>query len=64
MGCRIHQQHAQKHDMACDSTSLGVVNLYSQLWADLILFDVVEAVGQSASSFDMFGYGFQTTYLT
>lgn len=50
--------------MACDSTSLGVVNLYSQLWADLILFDVVEAVGQSASSFDMFGYGFQTTYLT
>lgn len=41
-GC-IDQHHAQKHDMPRDTTCSGKVNLDSQLVANVIFFDVVEA---------------------
>jgi hypothetical protein len=44
----VHQEHAQKHDMAGDATGLSVVNLNSGDGANLRLFDVVEAGGRSA----------------
>jgi len=57
----VHQEHAQKHDMAGDATGLSVVNLNSGNRANLRLFNVVEAGGWLASiSQDNFG----VTYLT
>lgn len=40
----VHQQHAQQHDVAGDSTSLGIVDLQSKLGTDLAFLDVVEAI--------------------
>lgn len=41
---RVHEKHAQQHDMASDSTRLGVVNLERSLGTELGLFYVEEAV--------------------
>lgn len=43
MGCGIHQQHAQKHDMSCNSSGLRVVNLKSGNRSNLVLFNVEKA---------------------
>ena len=40
----VHEEHAQKHDVACDTPSLGVVNIEGGLGADLAQFDVEETV--------------------
>ena len=40
---RIHQQHAEKHDMACDTGGLGVMNLNRKLGPDLIFLDIIKA---------------------
>ena len=42
-GC-IHQKHAQKHNVAGDTTSLSIVYLDCRLWSDLRLLHVVETV--------------------
>jgi len=39
---RVHQEHAEKHDMSSNSARLRVMNLYRSFWADLGLFDVEE----------------------
>jgi hypothetical protein len=39
---RIHQQHAEKHDMTSDSTRLSIMNLKSQDRSDLSQLDVIE----------------------
>lgn len=43
MGGGIHEQHAQKHDMASHTAGLSVVNLDSRFGSDLGLLDVEEA---------------------
>lgn len=43
MGGRVHQEHAKEHDMASDTTWLGVVDLDGCHWPDLCLLDVEEA---------------------
>lgn len=43
MSGRIDQHHAEKHDMTCDTTRSREMNLDSQLVANVIFFDVVEA---------------------
>jgi hypothetical protein len=40
----VHQQHAEKHDVAGDATSLRVVNLHGRDRTNLGLLDVEEAV--------------------
>jgi hypothetical protein len=43
--CRaVHQQHAEQHDMPCDATRLGVVDLDGRDRADLCLFNIEEAM--------------------
>ena len=42
VGRGIHQQHAEQHDVASDTSRLGVVNLDRSLGPDLGLLDVVE----------------------
>lgn len=44
VGGSIHQQHAKKHDMACDTTSLGIVDLNSGDGSNLRLLHVIEAI--------------------
>lgn len=39
---RVHQQHAEKHDVACDTSGFLVVNMKGDFWTDLSLFDVEE----------------------
>jgi hypothetical protein len=41
---RVHEKHAQQHDVAGDATGLRVVDLDSRLRAHLRALDVVEAV--------------------
>lgn len=41
-GC-IHEHHAQEHDMASDTTCASKMDLHCKFWAELPLFDVVEA---------------------
>jgi len=45
----VYHEHAEKHDMTSDTTSLAVMNLYCSLWSDLIPLDVEEAVLLSVS---------------
>ena len=40
MCCRVHEEHAQEHDVAGDASGLGVVYLYGCLGPDLRSFDV------------------------
>lgn len=42
MGGRVHQKHAEQHDVAGDTTGLGVVNLKGGNGTNLRLLDVVE----------------------
>ena len=43
--CRgIHQEHAQKHNVASDPASLSVVNLHCRHGTKLVSFDIEEAV--------------------
>ena len=35
VGCRIHQDHDEQHEVPCDTASLGVVNLQGNFLADL-----------------------------
>jgi hypothetical protein len=44
MGGRVHQQHAQEHNVTSNSTSLGIMNLNSSDRSDLSTFDIEEAV--------------------
>lgn len=44
MGRGIHQHHAEHHYMACDSACFGEVYLDRCLRADLVFFDMEEAV--------------------
>lgn len=44
VGGGIHEQHAKQHDVTCNTTGLGVVNLDCGYWSDLSLLHVVEAV--------------------
>jgi hypothetical protein len=39
----VDQQHAEQHDMSCNATSLGVMDLECDLWADLGTLDVEKA---------------------
>lgn len=41
--CGVHEQHAEQHDMASDATSLGVVDLKSNLRSNLTLLYIEEA---------------------
>jgi hypothetical protein len=38
----VHQEHAQKHNVASDAACLGVVYLDSSLLTNLRLFDIEE----------------------
>lgn len=40
---RVHEKHAQEHDMPRDATSFGVVDLNGCNFSDLSLLDVEEA---------------------
>ena len=41
--CRgVHEEHAEEHDVTCDATGLGVVDLYGSFRADLGAFNVEE----------------------
>jgi hypothetical protein len=40
---RVHEEHAQQHDVAGDAAGLGVVDLDRGLGADLRALDIVEA---------------------
>lgn len=51
MGGSVHQEHAEKHDMASDTTSLGVVNLDGGNGTNLRNLDVEEAGVVSVGSF-------------
>lgn len=42
VGGRVHEKHAEKHDMTGDTTSLDIVNLKGGNGSDLGQFDVVE----------------------
>lgn len=42
VGCRIHQQHAEEHNVTCYATCLGVVDIEGCLWTKLVLLDIVE----------------------
>ena len=42
VGGGIDEHHAQEHDMASDTTCASKMDLNCKLWADMILFDVVE----------------------
>lgn len=42
MGGGVDQHHAQKHDMARDTTCPSKVNLNGQFRADMVFFDIVE----------------------
>lgn len=42
MSGRVHQEHAQKHDMPGDAASLGVVYLHRGLWSDLVALNIEE----------------------
>jgi hypothetical protein len=42
MGAGEHEQHAEEHDVACDTTGLSIVNLKSRNGSNLSNFDVVE----------------------
>jgi hypothetical protein len=44
VGSGIHKHHAQKHDMAGDSTCFSIMHLDSLYGADLVLLDVVETL--------------------
>lgn len=55
MGGRIDHQHAEQHDVTSDSTSFSVVNLESDLWADLNALDVEEADAVSCGVFQEAG---------
>jgi hypothetical protein len=44
VSCRVDEQHAKQHDVTCNSTGLGVVNLQSNLRSYLHSLDVVEAM--------------------
>ena len=43
VGGRVHEQHAEEHDVAGDAAGLLVVNVYSEAGAQLGSFDVEEA---------------------
>lgn len=47
MSSRIHQKHAEKHDVSCDTTYLGVMDLDGRLLSDLSSLDVEEAAAVS-----------------
>ena len=40
---RIHEEHAQEHDVAGDAAGLRIVDLESDLWPNLGFLDVEEA---------------------
>jgi hypothetical protein len=39
----VHQEHAQEHHVAGNTTRLNVVDLHRRDWPNLSLFDIVEA---------------------
>ena len=40
---RVHKKHAEKHDMSCNTTGFGVVDLDSCDLSNLSLLDIEEA---------------------
>lgn len=52
VSCGIHEQHAQKHDVACDASRLSVVNLDCRHWSDLGSFHVekIDVVSENVDS--------------
>ena len=46
VGGGIHEKHAEEHDVSSDSTGLGVVDLDSSDWSNLVLLDVEEAIAR------------------
>lgn len=49
MGGRVHEHHAEEHDMASDSAGLSEVHLHRSVRADLILLDVIKTRCVSSS---------------
>lgn len=50
VGSGIHEHHAQKHNMAGDSTCFSIMYLDSIYGADFVLLDVVETLAGLATS--------------
>lgn len=42
MSSRVHQKHAEEHNVAGNTTSLRVVNFDSQFWSNLRLLHIEE----------------------
>lgn len=51
----IHEEHAKQHDVACNATSLGVVDLNGSLRSNLCFFDIEEAIKISQVSIESIG---------
>lgn len=58
---RIHQEHAEQHDMAGDAACLGIVYLNGGFGSDLVSFDVEKAKLISPSDRQI---STESTYLT
>jgi hypothetical protein len=50
VGRRVHEEHAEQHDVPGDAARLGVVDLDRGLWPDLRSFDIKEAVSLALSN--------------
>ena len=50
VGGGVHQEHAEQHDVAGDTTRLGVVDLDGSDRADLTLLNIVEAIFKGIST--------------
>ena len=50
MSSRVHKQHTEQHHVPGDASSLGIVDLKSNLWPNLALFYIVEAMRVSSQT--------------
>lgn len=50
VGCSVHQKHAKKHNVTCDTTCLGIVDLDGSYRPDLGFLYVEEAVWSGSVS--------------
>ena len=50
VGRRVHQKHAEKHNMTGNATSLCIVDFNSQFWSHLRLFHIEETMPNIISS--------------